>query len=96
MSAVSNDKKSSMKKEWGLSQQPIYILTKEQVESLFAFLDDALDESPCDHTMRQTAKWINQNCPDDKKEAIFDEIQDMGGYCDCEVLLNCYEEYDIE
>ena len=20
-------------------------------------------------------------------------IEDMGGYCDCEVLMNCYEEY---
>lgn len=23
------------------------------------------------------------------------EIKEDGGYCDCEVLCNCYEEYDI-
>ena len=25
-----------------------------------------------------------------------EEIQSMGGFCDCEVLLNCYEDYELE
>ena len=96
MNAISDEEKRAMKKEWLLAQSPNYKLTKEQVEDLFTFLANTLDETPCDHTLRHTARWIDQNCLDDQKEAVFEEIQDMGGYCDCEVLLNCYEEYDIE
>ena len=31
-----------------------------------------------------------------KLEPILQEMRDMGGFCDCEVLLNCYERYEIE
>ena len=96
MNSISDEEKRRMKSEWAASQRPQYILEREQVEDLFAFLDHVLDETPCDHTLRHTAKWIGKNCPDDKKEAVFREIQEMGGYCDCEVLMNCYEEYEID
>ena len=28
-------------------------------------------------------------------EAILSELEDMGGYCDCEVVMNCYEDYQL-
>ena len=34
--------------------------------------------------------------PPDRYEAAIEEIQSMGGFCDCEVLLNCYEDYELE
>ncbi len=34
--------------------------------------------------------------PEEKRAAVLAEIREMGGYCDCEVLMNCYEKYDIE
>ena len=34
------------------------------------------------------------NIPQDQQEAVLAEIEEMGGYCDCEVLMNCYEDYE--
>ena len=34
--------------------------------------------------------------PPAQKDTILQEIWEMGGCCDCEVLLNCYEEYETE
>lgn len=36
------------------------------------------------------------NIPQEQHEAVLAEIEEMGGYCDCEVLMNCYEEYEEE
>ena len=30
-----------------------------------------------------------------KHSAILNELEDMGGYCDCEVLRSCYEDYEL-
>lgn len=30
-----------------------------------------------------------------KHDAVLTELEDMGGYCDCEVLANCYEDYEL-
>ena len=46
--------------------------------------------------MRRTEAWLDAHCPPEKKEGILAEMRDMGGYCDCEVLLNCYERYELE
>ncbi len=32
---------------------------------------------------------------EEKIESVITEMKEMGGYCDCEVLLNCYEKFDI-
>ena len=45
--------------------------------------------------MKHTEKCISDNFGNEKKEDIIREMKEMGGYCDCEVLLNCYENYDI-
>jgi hypothetical protein len=34
--------------------------------------------------------------PEDQHEAILAEMEEMGGYCDCEVVFNCYEDYQDE
>lgn len=31
----------------------------------------------------------------EKVKSVIAEMKEMWGYCDCEVLLNCYEKYDI-
>ena len=51
---------------------------------------------PCDNSLRRTKLWVTQHCPPEQIDATLQEIQEMGGYCDCEVLLNCYEDYEIE
>lgn len=32
---------------------------------------------------------------EEKIESVIAEMTEMGGYCNCEVLMNCYEKYDI-
>lgn len=62
---------------------------------LFEYLEEQLDNSCCDHTLRYTEQWLKDNISQEMIESVITEITDMGGYCDCEVLLNCYEDYDI-
>ena len=71
-----------------------YILSVEQVAALYEYVEERLEEDGCDHTRKHTLKWIEENVPAEQQNAVAAEIEDMGGYCDCEVLMNCYEEYD--
>ena len=73
-----------------------YILSEENVQKLFAYLEEQLDACGCDHTLRSTEQWLKDNISTELHKKVIAEINDMGGYCDCEVLLNCYEDYDIE
>jgi hypothetical protein len=73
-----------------------YILSKEDVQKLFAYLEDQLDACGCDNTLRCTEQWLTDNISRELHESVMEEMTDMGGYCDCEVLFNCYEDYDIE
>ncbi len=34
-----------------------YILSKAQVKKYFAFLENVLEQQPCDHTLRYTQYW---------------------------------------
>ena len=49
-----------------------------------------------DDSLKRTEQWIDAHCPPEKKEGIIQELHDMGGFCDCEVLMNCYERYELE
>ena len=73
-----------------------YILSEENVQKLFAYLEEQLDACGCDHTLRHTEQWLKENISAELYENVIEEINDMGGYCDCELLLNCYKDYDIE
>ena len=70
-----------------------YLLSIEQVEDLFDFVAEKLDETECDHSRRYTQEWLDANIPEDEHNKVLAEIEDMGGFCDCEVLMNCYEDY---
>lgn len=95
MAELSKEKKKALMKKWKTAQKKKYMLNKTQVKKLISFLETKLEEEPCNHTMRYTEKWIRENCDSGKVEAVITEINEMGGYCDCEVLMNCYERYDI-
>lgn len=72
------------------------LLNLKEVASLFEYLETELEENGCDHSRRHTKQWLSMNIPTEKHEAVLAEMEDMGGYCDCEVLMNCYEEYEEE
>lgn len=96
MGSLSEKEKKALMKKWKSEQNKKYILTKTKVKKLFEFLEKELENATCDHTLRLTENWITENFGAGKKEDIIKEMNEMGGYCDCEVLLNCYECYDIE
>ncbi|MBR1702892.1 MAG: DUF2695 domain-containing protein [Lachnospiraceae bacterium] len=95
MGSLSREEKKALKEKWKSVQNRKYILPKTKVKKLFLFLENELEKEPCDHTLKHTEKWISDNFGNEKKEDIIREMKEMGGYCDCEVLLNCYENYDI-
>ena len=71
-----------------------YLLTLEQVASLFEYLESHMNQSGCDQSFTHTKQWLAINIPQEQHEAILSEMEALGGYCDCEVLMNCYEEYE--
>jgi hypothetical protein len=61
-------------------------LALSQLKSLFDWLDMQLGNDPCDHTLRMTRAWLEQQRLD--VQAVVPWLEDNGGYCDCEVLAN--------
>ncbi len=62
-------------------------LAPEQLATLGHHLEGSLAESPCDHTLHHTEKWLQtQNMGTEKR--VLEAIRNQGGYCDCEVLAN--------
>ena len=95
MADISKADKKALARKWKADQSKGYVLTEENVQDLFAYLENQLDDSGCDHTLRHTEQWLKDNFSKEIMERVIAEMTDMGGYCDCEVLLNCYEDYDI-
>ena len=95
MSELSKTEKKVFSNAWKETQHKKYLLTEENVQELFEYLEEQLDNAGCDHTLCHTQRWLEENLSNDMIKEVIAEITDMGGYCDCEVLLNCYEDYDI-
>lgn len=95
MAELSKEEKKALIKKSKAAQTRKYILNKANAKKLFRYLETQLRDMPCDHTLRDTQQWLKDNLPKEKGDSIIAEMKEMGGYCDCEVLLNCYETYDI-
>lgn len=95
MSELSKEEKKALLRQWKAEQNKKYVLSKTRVQKLFRFLEKQLEATSCDHTLKHTEQWLNKNLPPEKTANALTEMQEMGGYCDCEVLANCYERYDI-
>lgn len=95
MSDMSKEEKKALMKKWKAAQNKKYILSKARAQTLFRYLEAELENTACNHTLRYTEQWLKDNLPQEKIESVITEMKEMGGYCDCEVLLNCYEKYDI-
>lgn len=93
---LSKEEKKALIKKWKATQKKKYILNKTKAGKLFNYLELQLAETPCNNTLYFTQQWLQDNLPPNKIENVIAEIEDMGGYCDCEVLCNCYEKYNIE
>ncbi len=92
-----NDKKALLR-AWKEKQKKPYILKKSNAQSLFRYLGKCLEKELCDHTLRHTNAWLQKKYPGNQEiiSQVLVEIQEDGGHCDCEVLMNCYERYELE
>lgn len=66
--------------------------TREEIEGLFVYLNDALGEEWCTHDLRNTMKYLvekKMNIPQ-----MMTWLNENGGYCDCEILKNVEEEWE--
>lgn len=93
--ALSKEEKKALKASYKEQEKKELLLTPEQVEALFEYLEEQLGASPCDNTLKWARQWLENNVQESLREAALEEMRDMGGCCDCEILLNCYEDYDI-
>jgi len=74
-----------------------YLLSVEQVFSMSEYIEEQLNiANGCDHSRKHLMQWLNDNIEQEKIPSVIEEINHMGGFCDCEVLMNCYEDYDEE
>ena len=65
------------------------LLTREQLASLGAFLDERLKRIPCDRSKRLTKEWILAEGEARRAVGILRDLERRGGSCcDCEVLHN--------
>lgn len=92
---MDKNQKKELHRQWKESQKRTYLLSKEQAEELLSFVDEQVEEYDCDDTLRFTLQWLNGNLPSEQHAAVLEELASMGGNCDCEVMYNCYEDYDI-
>ena len=96
MGEMTKNQKKEALRAWRQKEKKSYCLEKEEVEKLFEYLEEALEEEECDNSLKNTEQWIIDNIDDEeRRDQVRREIKEDGGYCDCEVLGNCYEEYDI-
>ncbi len=89
------DHSRMMKMEYKSQQRVDHVLTVNQAAALFAYLEVRIQEEGCNHSRRFTQAWLDENISFMQHDAVLTELDDMGGYCDCEVLLNCYEDYEL-
>jgi len=64
------------------SELYLYLTSKERFG-----LGPAQGNVTCDHTLRSTLEWMKKHRVQDIRATI-EKIVDLGGHCDCEVLLN--------
>lgn len=92
---MGKDGRKEILRQWKESQKRTYLLDRAQAEELLRFVDESMGEHDCDDTLRFTLQWLSENLPEEQHAAVLEELESMGGYCDCEVMYNCYEDYDI-
>ena len=67
-------------------------MSEKLFRELFAYLDEQLGETDCQHDLRFTEAFLN-DCDCDT-EKVLEWLEDHGGGCDCEVLCNIEEQFD--
>lgn len=70
----------------GVAEKQMNIMNIEQFEALCAHLDERLENQECDSALTIASEWLESSQFD--TEENLEQIRNLGGYCDCEVLFN--------
>jgi hypothetical protein len=62
-------------------------LDQEQLASLIESVDERVMAVGCDHTTRHAKLWAERHEVDWGRLA--EGLAEFGGYCDCEIVMNC-------
>ena len=89
------ENQNMMKMEYRKQQRHAHILSENEAASLLQYVELKLQYHTCKHNHRFTQEWLDTHVDFMKHDAILNELEDMGGYCDCEVVANCYEDYEL-
>lgn len=89
-------KPASKKRLKKLAAEKGRVLNRQQVADMFTYIEIRLSSDGCDHTPRFAKIWLQEHLPEDQVEPALEEMLDMGGGCDCEIVMNCYEDYELE
>jgi len=67
-------------------------MSRDLFEELFDFLDEQVEKNGCGHTLEITISFLDQRkIPN---ETVLNWLEDHGGYCDCEVLMNVQNTFE--
>jgi hypothetical protein len=69
-------------------------LDRPQLESLLTHVDDAVQREGCDHSRRATDAWASARGI--ALDALHTGLEEYGGYCDCEVVMNVHPDEVFE
>lgn len=58
-----------------------------QLGDLVDFVDARVSAEGCDHTLRFTERWATGHHV--SWDRLAEGLEEFGGYCDCEVVMNC-------
>ena len=64
-------------------------IPKQDLKELFDFLDR--EARYCDHTLKKTAEFLRAK--GHPLEQVIPWLQEHGGYCDCELMLNVFTRF---
>ena len=68
-------------------------MKKELFLELFDYLDEKSETTECQHDFSLTRQFLSDKEVDSEKVLAF--LQANGGYCDCEVLFNVEEKFEV-
>ncbi|GGM45157.1 DUF2695 domain-containing protein [Dactylosporangium sucinum] len=58
-----------------------------RLAELVGFVDERVSAEGCDHTRRFAERWAAEHAV--PWERLAEGLDELGGYCDCEVVMNC-------